>query len=40
MGSIIHYPPTSISDVEKRIKSVTVVFGALKNVLINNGMQH
>ena len=35
LGSIVHYSPSSEADVDKRIKSATAAFGALKNVFTN-----
>ena len=35
LGSIVHYSLSSEADVDKRIKSATAAFGALKNVLTN-----
>ena len=32
LGSIVHYSLSSEADVDKRIKSATAAFGALKNV--------
>ncbi len=35
LGFIVHYSPSSEADVDKRIKSATAAFGALKNVFTN-----
>ena len=35
LGSIVHYSLSSEADVDKRIKSATAAFGALKNVFTN-----
>ena len=35
LGSIIHYSLTSDADVDKRIKTATATFGALKNIFTN-----
>jgi hypothetical protein len=35
LGSIVHHSLTSDEDVDKRIRSASAVFGALKNILTN-----
>ena len=35
LGSIVHYSLSSDADVDKRIKSATAAFGALKNIFTN-----
>ena len=35
LGSIVHCPLSSEANADKRIKSATVAFGALKNVFTN-----
>ena len=35
LGSIIHHSLTSDADIDKRIKSASAAFGALKNIFIN-----
>jgi hypothetical protein len=35
LGSIVHHSLTSDADVDKRIRSASAAFGALKNILTN-----
>jgi hypothetical protein len=35
LGIIVHYSLTSDADVDKRIRSASAAFGALKNILTN-----
>jgi hypothetical protein len=35
LGSVVHHSLTSDADADKRIRSASAAFGALKNILIN-----
>ena len=35
LGSIVHQPPTSDADVNRRLRTAAAAFGALRGVLFN-----